>query len=289
MQSRARSPLLFVLAALLGACASPPAPTPAPPEATPAPSRDEPTAAAIELALAGAHRSPENRARDAQRHPLETLLFFGIKPDMYVIEISPGAGWYTEILAPLLSDNGKFVVLQPAASDNPYVERLQKAYADKLAALPATYGKVTIATLPAHYTVENTTPPGSGADMVVTMLDLHAWLNLGKAQEFIARMRDQLKPGGILGVVDHRGVPARTPDPRATNGYVNEDYAIALITAAGFELVARSEVNANPKDTKDYAQGVWTLPPDYRMGNRDRAKYEAIGESDRFTLKFRKP
>jgi len=293
MQSRARGTLLLMVAALFGACAAPPPPVPAPapapvPAPPKAPPRDEATASAIEQALAGAHRSAESRSRDADRHPLETLLFFGIKPDMYVIEFSPGEGWYTEILAPLLADHGKLHVMQPAASGNAYMVRRQKAYADKLAALPATYGKVTIASLPASYAVVNTTPPGSGADMVVTMLDLHAWLNLGKAQDFIAQMRDELKPGGILGVIDHRGDPARTPDPRSTNGYVNEAYAIDLISAAGFELVARSEANANPKDTKDYAQGVWTLPPDYRMGNRDRAKYEAIGESDRFTLKFRK-
>lgn len=290
MLPRARGTLLLVAAALLGACAAPPPPAPEPAPAAPrAPPRDEATASAIEQALAGAHRSAESRSRDADRHPLETLLFFGIKPDMRVFEFSPGAGWYTEILAPLLADHGKLVVLQPAASDNAYIARTQQAYVDKLAALPATYGKVTIGTLQASYAVVAESPPGGGADMVVTVLDLHAWLNLGKAQEFIARMRDELNPGGILGVVDHRADPAKAPDPRATNGYVNEEYAIALITAAGFELVARSEVNANPKDTKDYPQGVWTLPPDYRMGNRDRAKYEAIGESDRFTLKFRKP
>jgi len=278
MQSRARGTLLFLAAALLGACAAAPPPAPAPAPALPkAPLRDEATASAIEQALGSAHRSADNRARDTDRHPVETLLFFGIKPEMTVVEFWPGAGgWYTEVLAPLLKE-GRLYVVQQAASDNPYITRALKAYADKLGAQPEIYGKVEIGT-----------PPNGGADMVVTMLDLHAWLSLGKAQELIAAMRETLKPGGILGIVDHRADPAKSLDPRASNGYVNEDYAISLITAAGFELVSRSEVNANPKDTKDYAQGVWTLPPDYRMGNRDRAKYEAIGESDRFTLKFRK-
>jgi predicted methyltransferase len=278
MQSRARGSLLLLAAVLLGACAAPPPPGPAPaPELPKAPPRDEVTASAIESALAGAHRSVENRARDADRHPLETLLFFGIKPGMTVVEFSPGAdGWFTEVLAPLLRD-GKLYVVQPATSDKLYSTRTQKAYADKLAAQPEIYGGVQV-----------TPTPGGSADLVVTMLDLHAWLNLGTAQQAIDAMREALKPGGILGVVDHRGDPSKAPDPRSTNGYVNEEYAIALISAAGFELVERSGVNANPKDTKDYAQGVWTLPPDYRMGNRDRAKYEAIGESDRFTLKFRK-
>ena len=283
MQSRGRGALLLLAAALLGACATPPppAPPPAPEPALPKPPpRDEATASAIEQALAGPHRSTASRARDADRHPVETLLFLGIKPDMTVVEFSPGTdGWYTEVLAPLLMAHGKLYVAQPeAASDNPYITRAQKAYADKLRAHAEFYGKVEVAS-----------PPRGTADLVITLLDLHAWLNRGIAQDAIIAMHEALKPGGILGVVDHRADPARTPDPRSTNGYVNEEYAIGLITAAGFELVARSEVNANPKDTKDYAQGVWTLPPDYRMGNRDRARYEAIGESDRFTLKFRKP
>ena len=131
-------------------------------------------------------------------------------------------------------------------------------------------------------------PPGS-ADLVVTFRNMHNWMRLGIATEAFEAMYVALKPGGILGVVEHRGDPAKPQDPRAASGYVNEDYAIALILGAGFELVARSEINANPRDTKDYEQGVWTLPPNYRLGNRDREKYEAIGESDRFTLKFKKP
>jgi len=284
MQTRTRGSLLFLVAALIGACAAPPPPTAAPPAAS---SRDEATAAAIERSLAGGHRADENRARDAHRHPVETLLFFGIKPDMTVVEVWPDAdGWYTEVLAPLLADRGKLYAAQPAAApDNAYITNNLKSFADKLATRPAVYGKVEVTTFgPGSEAIA----PAGTADLVVTFRNLHNWMSAGLAPEAFAAMYRALKPGGILGVVDHRADPAKPTDPRATNGYVNEQYAIDLITAAGFELVARSEVNANPGDTKDYPQGVWTLPPNYRLGNRDRAKYESIGESDRFTLKFRK-
>jgi predicted methyltransferase len=161
-----------------------------------------------------------------------------------------------------------------------------KSFADKLAARPDLYGRVEVTSLgPGKFAIA---PPGT-ADLVVTFRNIHNWMNLGFAAEAFGEMYRALKPGGILGVVEHRGDPAKPQDPRATSGYVNEQYAIAMIEAAGFKLVARSLVNDSPKDTKDYPQGVWTLPPNYRLGNRDRAKYEAIGESDRFTLKFRKP
>jgi predicted methyltransferase len=272
-------------ACLLGACASAPPPE-GPPR--PAPGRDEVTAAGIERALAGDHRLAENRARDVYRHPLQTLLFFGIKPDMSVVEVWPGAGgWYTEVLAPLLAERGKLYAAQVAAAPgNAFVTANLKSFADKLTARPDIYGKVEVTALGGGN--EAIAPPGS-ADLVVTFRNLHNWMSLGLAPEAFAAMYQALKPGGILGVVEHRGDPAKPQDPRAASGYVNEEYAIALIEAAGFELVARSEINANPRDTKDYAQGVWTLPPNYRLGKRDREKYEAIGESDRFTLKFRKP
>jgi predicted methyltransferase len=283
---RSRVPLLTSLAAaLLAACATSPT---APPGAPPAPPRDEATAAALTHVLAGEHRSPENRARDAWRHPLDTLLFFGIKPGMTVVEVWPGAGgWYTEVLAPLLADNGKlYAALTPPEPQNEYVTAGRKSFADKLAARPDLYGKVEMTELgPGRF---NIAPPGS-ADLVVTFRNIHNWMNLGFEKDAIAEMYRALKPGGILGVVGHRGNPDKPQDPRAASGYVNEQYAIDLIQAAGFVLVARSDINANPKDTKEYEQGVWTLPPAYRLGNRDRAKYEAIGESDRFTLKFRKP
>jgi predicted methyltransferase len=273
----------------LAACASappaPPAPTPAP--APPAPSRDTVTAAAIERALGGEHRPAAHRARDVYRHPLDTLLFFEIKPGMTVAEAWPGPdGWNTEILAPLLSDAGKLYVAQmPASAGNEFVTASLATFSAKLAGRPDLYGKVTVTTLGADGA--DIAPPES-CDLVVTFRNLHNWMNLGYASQAFSAMHRALKPGGILGVVEHRADPSRPRDPRATNGYVNEDYAVQLIEAAGFELVARSEINANPKDTKDYEQGVWALPPSLRQGNRERAKLEEIGESDRFTLKFRK-
>ena len=278
--------VVFAACLLVGCASAPETPAPVAPPAPQRPPRDEATAAAIERVLAGDHRSAENRARDSYRHPVDTLLFFGIKPDMTVVEVWPGAGgWYTEVLAPLLAEHGKlYTAVMPARPDNAYVTASLKEFADKLAARPDIYGRVEVTSMgPGNFAIA---PPGS-ADLVVTFRNVHNWMNLGYAPEAFAEMNRALKPGGILGVVDHRG-PGKPQDPRATNGYVNEDYAIAIIEAAGFELVARSGINDNPKDTKDYEQGVWALPPSYRLGNRDRAKYEAIGESDRFTLKFRK-
>ena len=280
--------LLCCTAVMLAACAAttrqPAATQAAGPAAVP---RDAVTAAAIERVLSGQHRSAGNRARDIWRHPLDTLLFFGIKPDMTVVEVWPGAGgWYTEVLAPLLAADGKLFAAQiPADPGNAYATATLATFAAKLEARPDLYGKVAVTTLgPGGADIA---PPGS-CDLVLTFRNLHNWMNQGYAPDALAAMNRALKPGGILGIVEHRGDPAKPQDPRASNGYVSEQYAIALIESAGFELIARSEVNANPNDTKDYEQGVWTLPPELRQGNRDRAKYEAIGESDRFTLKFRK-
>jgi predicted methyltransferase len=284
MSARVRELILLAASVLLSACAT----GPTAPRVPPAPPRDTVTAAAIERVLAGGHRSAENRARDAYRHPLDTLLFFGIKPDMTVVEVWPGAGgWYTEVLSPLLAERGKlYAAMLPPQPENEYVTKSLAEFDGKLAARPDLYGKVTVTRLgPGDF---NIAPPGS-ADMVVTFRNVHNWMNLGFAKEAFAEMYRALKPGGILGVEEHRGVADKPQDPRAASGYVNEQYAIDLITSVGFVLEARSEINANPKDTKDYEQGVWTLPPTYRAGNRERAKYEAIGESDRFTLRFRKP
>lgn len=284
--------LLPLLLAGLAGCASAPAPAPAPAaapataEPPPTAPRDEATAAVIERALAGDHREAGNRARDVWRHPLDTLLFFGIKPGMTVVEVWPGAaGWYTEVLAPVLR-GGKLYAATPVADPrNTYVSSQVRAFQQKLAARPDVYGEVVVTALgPGHGLIA---PPAS-ADLVVTFRNLHNWMQMGFAGEALAAMHAALRPGGILGVVEHRADPAKPVDERAANGYVNEEYAIRLIEAAGFELLERSQINANPRDTKDHEQGVWALPPSYRAGNRDRAKYEAIGESDRFTLKFRK-
>jgi len=245
------------------------------------------TAAALDRILAGDHRSAENRARDVYRHPRETLLFFGIRPEQTVVEIWPGGGWYTEVIAPLVEGKGKYYAAHmPPNPDSAGVTRSLKAYADKLAARPELYGSATVTALGPG--VGEIAPPGS-ADLVVSFRNIHNWMAAGFAPEAFAAMYKALKPGGVLGIVEHRGNPAVPQDPKAANGYVNEDYAIRMIEAAGFRLVAKSEVNANPKDTKDYAKGVWTLPPRFAAGDENREKYAAIGESDRFTLKFIKP
>jgi predicted methyltransferase len=241
--------------------------------------------AVLDRAVAGSHRSAENRARDTYRHPQQTLQFFGIRPDMTVVEIWPGAGWYTEILAPLLKDRGHLYAthLDPATSD--YARRTVQEFRDKLSAHADLYDKVVVTTLAAPPARSEIAPPGS-ADMIVTFRNLHNWMMFGWQREAFEAMHAALKPGGVLGVVEHRADPQRPQDPKAASGYVAEQYAIELIESVGFKLVARSEINANPKDTKDYEKGVWTLPPNFAAGAADRSRYAAIGESDRFTLKF---
>jgi predicted methyltransferase len=246
------------------------------------------TSASLDTILADAHRSDENRARDTWRHPKETLLFFGLRPEMSVVEIWPDpSGWYTEVLAPLVREKGKYygAVLDAA----PGVTSQEKRVSDfkaKLAATPAIYDKVAV--IPFYTDGRDMVPPAS-VDMVLTFRNIHNWMARDSASRAFASMYRALKPGGVLGVEEHRGDPARPQDPQAKAGYVNEQYAIDLIEAQGFRLVAKSEINANPKDPKDYEQGVWVLPPTYRLGDKDREKYTAIGESDRFTLKFVKP
>lgn len=246
------------------------------------------TAADLDRILGGSQRSEANRARDQYRHPKETLLFFGIRPEQTVLEVWPGGGWYTEVIAPLVAQKGRFYAAQIVPNpESKGVTASLKAYADKLAAHPEIYGNVTVTAMGPGSTAD-IAPPDS-VDLIVTFRNIHNWMGRDFAPAAFAAMYKALKPGGTLGVVEHRGNPAVPQDPKAKTGYVNEDYAIRMIEAAGFRLVAKSEVNANPKDTKDYAKGVWTLPPTYAMGDTDRAKYAAIGESDRFTLKFIKP
>jgi predicted methyltransferase len=245
------------------------------------------TAEALTAILAGNQRSPENRARDEYRHPKETLLFFGIRPEMSVLEVWPEPGWYTEVIAPLLRDKGKYYAAVIAADpDNKNITQRLGEYRAKLAARSDLYDRVAVVSFPADG--GDVVPPGS-LDMVVTFRNLHNWMGRDMAPQAFATLYRALKPGGVLGIVEHRGNPALAQDPKAKSGYVNEDYAIRLIEAQGFRLVAKSQVNANPKDTKDYEQGVWTLPPTYRLGTKDHDKYAAIGESDRFTLRFLKP
>jgi predicted methyltransferase len=253
------------------------------------PVTDATTAGAIDRALAGNQRSDVNRARDAFRHPKETLVFFGLRQDMTVMEVWPGGGgWYTEVLAPVLRDRGHYIAASwDPKSDSKYVQDNLKAYAEKLASRPDLYGKATVAAL--QYPDEMKPVADGSVDMVLTFRNLHNWMARDAAEAMLAAMFKALKPGGILGMVEHRAPDSEPQDPRAKSGYVRADYAIALAKDAGFELVGTSEINVNPKDTKDHPQGVWNLPPTYRDGELDRARYAAIGESDRFTIRFRKP
>ena len=242
--------------------------------------------------FAGAHRTPEFVARDSYRHPVETLAFFQVEPGMTVVEISPGAGWYTEILAPLVHQGGAdrgllYAAHFPKDSGVSYYEQSLATFTAKLATDPPVYGDVILSTFdPANGVL---TVPDGVADRVVTFRNVHNWLRSdseGKAFELFFRA---LKPGGVLGVVEHR--TSRTIDraEMVRSGYMPEAYVIELAEKAGFVLAARSELNANPKDTTDHPEGVWTLPPSLRLQEKDREKYQAIGESDRMTLKFIKP
>ena len=246
------------------------------------------TANALEKAISGDQRSAEHKARDRYRHPAETLEFMGIRGDMTVVELSPGGGWYTEILAPLLRDHGKFyAAAYDPNSKETYYRKSAKKFATKLADSPAQYDKVsiTILEIPAKLAIA----PDAAADMVLTFRNLHNWINEDQADRVLSAAFKALKPGGVFGIVQHRGDSAVKQDPEADSGYVNQDYAVAMIEAVGFKFVDSSEINANPADTRDHPKGVWTLPPGFALEDVDRAKYEAIGESDRMTLKFVKP
>ena len=243
----------------------------------------------IQDAMSGSHRSAEHKARDIYRHPLQTLEFFAVKPDMTVVEIWPGgSGWYTEILAPYVKKQGKLYAAHFAAdSDIAYFQKNLKKFIDKTKAQPDIYSDIVLTELnpPNKLSIA---PKGS-ADRVLTFRNVHNWIERGKADEFFKAMFQVLKPGGILGVVEHRNSVNQRQDPKAESGYVTEDNVIRLAKKAGFKLLAKSEINANPKDTKNHPKGVWTLPPTLRLNNLDREKYLAIGESDRMTLKFLKP
>jgi predicted methyltransferase len=217
------------------------------------------------------------------------LQFLGIRPDSRVIEISPGAaGYWTEILAPYLRDRGLYVAANPAPTSpasKAGVERYNQAFAAKMASDPASFGKVRVVAWAPE--LPDTLPPGS-ADFVLTFRNLHNWMARGMVDKALLSFRSALVKGGILGIKDHRGDPAKAQDPVAQSGYVRQDYAVRLVESAGFKFAGASEAVANPKDTRDHPAGVWSLPPTFRQKDTDRAKYAAIGESDRFLLKFAK-
>lgn len=253
---------------------------------------DARTTAALDKAVQGEHRSAENKARDKYRHPKETLGFFGFRSDMTVVEIWPGSGWYTEILAPALMDEGRLYAAQYGV--NPpfaYQRRYLGAFLTAAGSAPDLYRDVIITALDVPYQLA-VAPPGT-ADLVVTFRNAHNWVSRGypdgSAQLVFRAMYDALKPGGILGIVDHRWPDAKNEDPLAENGYMSEERLVALAENAGFEYAGRSDINRNPKDSHDHPEGVWTLPPSLALEDKDRDKYLAIGESDRLTLKFVKP
>jgi predicted methyltransferase len=281
-----------LLLATAAAQATPPPPptfpTLPPPDMNDPPAKEAPAQDAFARALAGDWRSEQNRARDRYRHPAETLAFFGVEPTQTVIEIWPGGGWYAEVLAPALNAHGHYIAVVPKVlPDSPArVQRDNDKLRATFAARPDLYGNAEIRE--AVDSAPDLGPPES-ADVVLTFRNAHNWVMAGNEQAMFRAFYAVLKPGGTLGVVDHRAAPDAPAAEMKTSGYLPQAYVIALAEGAGFELVATSEVNANPKDTKDYKDGVWTLPPTLAKGEQDRAKYLAIGESDRMTLRFRKP
>ena len=283
-----------LLALALAACSPQQnaAPTATEPAAEPAAETAAPAAtdAALDSAIAGAWRDPANVARDAYRHPGQTLSFFGIRPDMTVVEITPGGGWYAEILAPYLKEQGHYgaAMVDPWGVEEGRGRDNRQKPGDgrekKFADAPAQFEQAAVVAYDPKAPVLGA--PGS-ADMVVTFRNVHNWRGSGQAEGMFKAFHDVLKPGGTLGVVEHRAAADVPADDKS--GYVGQDQVIALASAAGFELAESSEVNANPLDTKDHPNGVWTLPPGNNHPEEDRAKYQAIGESDRMTLRFVKP
>ena len=237
--------------------------------------------------LAGDHRSDSNRARDQWRHPVETLEFFGVAPGMSVVEIWPGGGWYTEVLGPLLNANGHYIAAgaDPNGASAGALAGIQR-FKDKLASRPDLYATTQVTAFGPRALAF---VPAGSVDRVLTFRNVHNWMGAGWAEQAFKSMFTALKPGGVLGVVEHRANQDQPQDPKAVSGYVREDYVIKLATDAGFKLVASSEINSNPRDTKDHPKGVWTLPPTLTLKEQDRDKYLAIGESDRMTLRFVKP
>jgi predicted methyltransferase len=231
---------------------------------------------ALAKAIASSHRTPALVERDKARKPQEELEYFGIKPDMTVVEIAPGGGYWTEILAPYLKDKGTYYTTASA--------RGLDAWKKRLASNPV-YSNVKIS----ETTPGGDVAPAGSADMVLTFRNVHNWMSAGVADQMFASFFKALKPGGILGVEEHRASDKTPQDPKAASGYVRQDYTVQLAEKAGFKFVGSSEILANPKDTKDWPKGVWTLPPTLTLGETDKAKYQAIGEADNFVLKFQKP
>jgi predicted methyltransferase len=283
------------LLALLSACSKQEPAAQAPAAAQTAPAAEDPLAASVN----SESRSAEDKGRDQYRHPQEALAFWGLQPGMTILEVQPGGGWWTEILAPYAHATGGKYYATAADLDNPELsEGARKARADfeaRFAAKPEVYGQVTLV----NFGAKSKPLPENTFDFALSARSVHGWMGQGATEKVLKDLYGALKPGGILAIEQHRANPGEQ-DPKAVSGYVTEAYVIEQAQKVGFELVDRSEVNANPADTKDHPFGVWTLPPTKRTRpysegpdahdpKFDRTKYDAIGESDRMTLKFRKP
>ncbi len=294
-RSRLLIPCLAALALGAAACdkdaasAAPDAAAPATP-ATPEPGGEETATldvSSIASILAGSHRTDEHRARDQYRHPAETLAFFGVDKSDTVVELWPGGGWYTDVLAPWLRDEGKLIITSydPGGDPEFYGTKQANAWAEKVETQPDLYGKVETVMIAEPLVLGE---PGS-VDVVLTFRNSHGWFNGGKEKEIYKAAFDALKPGGTFGLVQHRAPEGGDAKEWAEKGYLPEQAVIDAAKAVGFELAEKSEINANPKDTKDHEKGVWTLPPGLALGDQDKDKYLEMGESDRMTLKFVKP
>lgn len=248
----------------------------------------------LQQAIDGAWRRPEDKARDVWRHPKESLEYWGLKPGMTVVEFWPGAGWYSDILAPFLDGTGGKLYVANLQAADVAASQVVEAYRRKIEADKALYGKVEITEFGP---TSGPVAPAGSADLVLFLRNLHNWMAAGIADKAFKDAFAALKPGGILGIEEHRAQAGGVQDPMAADGYVQQDYAIQLAKEAGFVLGGASELNANPKDDRDHPFGVWTLPPTKLTAPRgepadpafDRAKFDAVGESDRMTLRLVKP
>lgn len=245
---------------------------------------------ALQQAVANPLRNAANVARDQYRHPAETLSFFDVDTDAVVVEIWPGRGWYTEILAQLLAEEGTLYAAHfPAQTAQKYFQKSRADFVRQLEENPQLYRGVKLIDFDPAAPAPDASAPKGEADRVLTFRNVHNWMKAGSAEQAFKQFYQMLKPGGILGVVEHRAKPGTSLADMNSSGYVTEDKVIELAKQAGFVLEERSEINANSKDTAMHPAGVWTLPPSLQLGDKDREKYLAIGESDRMTLRFRKP
>lgn len=241
----------------------------------------------LEESVISPWRTESNRLRDPYRHPLETLEFFGIKANMAVVEVSPGTGWFTEILAPFLNKNGKYIAAVSTPQDGPNKGQMNPLFLKWMESHPSVAEKMTVVKYNLPYPMDMSLK--ESADRVLTFINFHNWMEMGHEKLALASFFQVLKPGGILGIVQHRGKLGAPQDIHAKDGYVQEKYLINLARKAGFKFLGRSEINSNSADVKNYPEGVWTLPPTLKLGEKDKDKYLAIGESDKMTLKFLKP